>query len=164
MRVAAPQIYVGAEGWLSHFLHGKRRRWHCVCFKSSRQMRVKDVWTAQPSHSSRHRPFLSHPAISLCITMICHASSFGLVSQCVFVLVCVCALSWIWNHNSVTVHMHVLVVKWLKLPDLLIWEITFTTWMVTLFSRLRRGMNTKLEMYQASYMWIFNFLLNVWWK
>lgn len=22
MRVAAPQIYVGAEGWLSHFLHG----------------------------------------------------------------------------------------------------------------------------------------------
>lgn len=54
--------------------------WHCVCvcvcFKSPRQIGVKDVPTAQPCNSSRHRPFLSHLAISLCIAMICHVISF----------------------------------------------------------------------------------------
>lgn len=78
MRVATPKIYVGAEGWLSNFLHRWQCRWHCVCFKSSRQMCIKDVWTTQPCNSSRHWPFLSHLAISLCITVICHVSSFGL--------------------------------------------------------------------------------------
>lgn len=57
-------------------------------FKSSRQMCVKDVWTTQPSNPSRHSPLLSHPAVSMCITMICHASCFDCLSMCV----CVCAL------------------------------------------------------------------------
>ena len=46
MRAAILQIYVGAEGRLSHFLHGWWRWCVCVCVcvpKSFRQMCVKDA-------------------------------------------------------------------------------------------------------------------------
>lgn len=84
-RFATPQIYVGAEGWLSNFLHGQQCRWHCVCFKSSCQMCVKDVWTAPPCNSSADCPFffcVSHPAIST----ECH-SDLSREPACVYVCV-----------------------------------------------------------------------------
>lgn len=101
-------------------------------------MCVKDVWTTQPCNSSRQWPFLSHPAISLCIAVICHGSSYGLAEVCVYVCVYWYASDWIWNHNSVTVSMHVFVVKLLRLPIFFPHQLLFSeiiknviTWMVT---------------------------------
>lgn len=48
----------------------------CV-LKALCRTRVKDVWTIQPCNSSDHWPFLSHPAIRLCIAVICRVSSFS---------------------------------------------------------------------------------------